>query len=503
VARSISGSLRAILRSVRILRIGKLIRLFKAPEITKFVAERIRSDMVILVASILSNLVVLLCLAHFIACAWYWIGHGLPSDQHDVTWVTKYIPSAESATVSEKYTWALHWSLAQFTGELIFMPENSTERGFAVFVLLLSFCASVVFAAGITTSMTRLMMVAGRHTSQLSTLRRYLFDHNISISLSVRMQRNGQHHLLEQKRNVPEDNVELLKVISEPLKVELHYELYSPALKFHPFFENFNDMNTAGLGMICHNGVTTTHLAMGDVVFNDCETAVEAEARMYFLVRGRLSYKQQRTDIVFMESGDWACEAILWTHWMHCGTLCAGHDENCILLGVHGQKFRSVLSTSPFPPATVYARSFVKELNRGANRSTGALQLPTDLQTTSIVEQCVSEAFPQSMGCEQSSETTFEGFMRLPARAIASGIAFRPRFPDNAREPSKASTVIPKRVSALMVHVKPAKRQNRTAPGVSAGEEDMQPNASEAFSDASSYDGCTQTTEVQSFGVSE
>ena len=45
-------------------------------------------------------------------------------------------------------------------------------------------------------------------------LRRYLADKAISSSLAVRVQRNAQHVLVEQKRNAAESSVELLSLIS-------------------------------------------------------------------------------------------------------------------------------------------------------------------------------------------------------------------------------------------------------------------------------------------------
>merc|ERR1712113_961084 len=105
---------------------------------------------------------------------------------------------------------------------MIIEPRSGGERLFTMLVLLLTFLLSALFVSSITTSMTRLMIVAGKQSSQLVALRRYLFGLHISASLIVRMQRNAQHVLAEKKKTAPD----VLALISETLQVEYHYELY-------------------------------------------------------------------------------------------------------------------------------------------------------------------------------------------------------------------------------------------------------------------------------------
>jgi hypothetical protein len=263
---------------------------------------------------------------------------------------------------------------------------NNTERGIAITLLLFAYLASVVFSASITTSMTRLMMAAGKQAALMSTLRRYLVDHNISPSLTVRMQRNAEHSLLEQRRNIPESSVELLRMISEPLLVELHYELRTPLISVHPFFDRFKEINSAGVGVMCHQATSVVHLSPGDVVFRDCETMTDLDARMYWCMQGRLKYTQTLAPPAHMEPGNWACEAVLWTTWMHCGTLQACSE--CNLLGLNSRKVRNVWGNTPFSQVRSYAQKFVKELNECDRQEL------TDLVMYSIVDHSMASAFP-------------------------------------------------------------------------------------------------------------
>merc|ERR1719433_34259 len=116
--------------------------------------------------------------------------------------------------------------------------------------------------------MTRLAMVTGKQSSQLVALRSHLFDLRAPPALVVRMQRNAQRALEERKNCAPE----LLEMISEPLRKELHFEVFAPVLFTHPFFAFYRDVNPAGVRRLCHSAVQQLHFMRGDVIFGDYET---------------------------------------------------------------------------------------------------------------------------------------------------------------------------------------------------------------------------------------
>merc|ERR1712061_616935 len=164
------------------------------------------------------------------------------------------------------------------------------EQGFTAAVLFFGFVFSSSLVSSLTTAMTRLQMITRKQSQQMSQLRRYLVNKNINRALSVRIQRNAQHILLEQKRNMPESTVELLKVLSEPLRVEIHFALYSETFMNHPFFCCFNEMNAAGVRSVCHTCVTEQSLSVGDILFAELE--VPTVPRMFFLKTGQTQYEQ-------------------------------------------------------------------------------------------------------------------------------------------------------------------------------------------------------------------
>mmetsp|Transcript_86787 Transcript_86787/g.210493 ORF Transcript_86787/g.210493 Transcript_86787/m.210493 type:complete len:660 (-) Transcript_86787:85-2064(-) len=349
-----SGATLTGLWLTRTVRIVRLLRVSKVSEIEGYCTEFIQTESGALIVHMTKMMLVLVVAAHVIACIWYKVGMR-EGDSESAGWVFHY--RVLDASLEDRYTWAMYWSLSQFTGENIFAPHNSAERSFAVFVLLVAFLLSALFVSSITTSMTRLTIVAGKQPLQIVALRRFLFDKGISTSLFVRMQRNAQQALQEKKKAAPE----LLALISEPLLIEFHFELYSPALLEHPFLLYYHEVNPACIRKICHAAVSTLLLLKGDILFRDNETP--APARMLYVPEaGQLQYHVYGARPQSLSGNLWLCEPVLWTTWVHCGTLVA--EASCKVLALDAERFRKVMSSIPTRDAGKYAAAFVRQLNR-------------------------------------------------------------------------------------------------------------------------------------------
>eukprot|EP00928_Gymnodinium_smaydae_P054696 TRINITY_DN3842_c0_g1_i2.p1 TRINITY_DN3842_c0_g1~~TRINITY_DN3842_c0_g1_i2.p1 ORF type:complete len:910 (+),score=197.49 TRINITY_DN3842_c0_g1_i2:85-2814(+) len=351
------------LNLVRFMRVVRLLRLLKAAEIESFIREHIRSETTLLVAGVARTITLLLALAHLIACGWYALGL-LDPGPGQAGWVA--VHHLEDFGILHKYGWSMHWSLAQFIGENLFELRSSIERCYAIFVLLFAFLFSTLFISSVTTAMTRLQIIAGTQSSQMSALRRYLCDQRISTSLAVRMQRNVQHAMDNAKKHAPEASIVLLEMVSEPLRIELHFEVRFPILKGHPFFDCYEAVNEMGLRKVCHEAVTLESVSRGDVVYSSMEVA--EDPTMVFVFSGELEYAHEdpdgysETDPVKVLKGDWTAEGSLWTKWSHCGTLrCSG--DLCTLLQLSSQKWRSIVKPFPTDHARRYAASFVEVIN--------------------------------------------------------------------------------------------------------------------------------------------
>ncbi|CAK0856261.1 unnamed protein product [Prorocentrum cordatum] len=360
----------------RFLRVARIAR---AVQSAKLWTDRlVRSEEVRLVGSILWSVVLMLGMAHFVACAWY----ANAAVGAEASWLREN--GLRDATVMDHYAFALHWSLAQYPGEMILAPEGSSQRMFALVVVFLFFVAAAMFVSRITTSMTRLHILSSHQSKQFAELHRFLIDHRISRELAMRVHRNAEHALAMQKRNAPDSSIELFQMVSLDLQVDVHYEVHSPVLLQHPFFRNFMEVNSAAVRMICHTGASNFIQSPGDIVFSNGETPVLP--RMLFVVEGSLYYTRQR-ERKDVKEGQWLCEAVLWTRWTHCGTLMARSD--CRMLSITAQAFHKACEKFPSLHPGEYADQFVHHLNE-------YLDDLTDMRLSDAqVESMLEAAFPE------------------------------------------------------------------------------------------------------------
>jgi hypothetical protein len=385
------------MRVLRVIRLARLMRLSRnSPEISRLMALHVRNESTKVVLGVLRISVVVIAVTHAIACCWY----GVSMASSENSWVKEQHLTKEDS-LGLRYITCYYWSMVQISGSGIMEPENVVERFFGSIFMTMGFMISVSIVSNLTTLMTRLQLISAQITTQHSVLNRYLVDHEISSDLSSRVQRNAAHALAERKRNTPEHEVELLDIISTPLRVELSFEVSSPTLVPHPFFDCYGRTNPGGMRQICYYAVGSLQLSAGDVVFNSGE--VETESGMLFVLKGKLKYKKnfmadcdvhsEMTENVHMlESGNWICEMVLWTQaWAHQGVLRALSE--CKLLCLNAARFQATAAqfrTAQFHPAQ-YALSFVQELNYVAMRKDQLSDVAEDMIDTMCL---VREVFP-------------------------------------------------------------------------------------------------------------
>lgn len=343
-------------RTFRILRMLRLLRLIRMQETCALIAERFQSESMGIVVDVCRVLFVLLGLSHFIACLWYGLG-----SSRDGAWVASQ--GLEGEAFAKRYTLSLHWSLAQFAGGMDEVTAaNAGERVFAICVFLLAFILASCFVSVITSSMTQGYLVSAQRSQQVAVLRRYLCQNNISKQLAMRVQRNALCTMTHQQLQTPEDGVELLRLISEPLRVELHFETNSPLLAVNPFFANLVDECPQVIRRVCHSALQMQAVAAGDVIFSAAE--IPKAPKVYFVCGGVFEYHfLEPANVSRVLEGDWVAEAALWTSWFHRGDLAATSEAKLLLLDV--RRFHEVavqFEHLEYDPA-VYGREFVRMLN--------------------------------------------------------------------------------------------------------------------------------------------
>lgn len=350
-------------RTTRIIRIVRLLRLVRMQEIMANVTERIQSETLGPLVQVSKVLIVLLAVSHFTGCLWFAIGNRTTSEK---TWVAEGGYAAEG--VDAQYLASLHWALSQFSGGMDeISPASPLERLFAVAVGGLIFVIALVMMGVFTSGLTQQYIIGGSGARQLATLKRYLKQNNVSKVITKRVCRNAKHAI---SGDLTPESVELLHVISEPLKIELAFDMYSQVLMCHPFFLELLQESSPMLRPICHRAMSMLLLSGTDVIFNLGEEP--QEPKMYIVINGTLEYTDAYGEITVVGERKIIAEAALWTYWKHCGTLVCLSDAKLAMLD--GQGFIDIcqrfLRRSEAAVRVVdYAAQFVEELNKSEEKN--------------------------------------------------------------------------------------------------------------------------------------
>jgi len=344
-------------RVFRVLRMVRLLRMLRMKEVIQVFMERMHSERLWIFSDILKIMVLVVGMAHIIACLWYGIGN---TDSQENTWVKEHLKVYHD--LGARYAMSLHWSLSQFTGGMDEMrPHTVGERVFAICIYIFTFTVAAVFVSSLTSSMTRLHFIASHQSKQFFQLRRYLYQNNISDELTLRIQRNAQHAVTESQLFMQESSVDLLAMVSEPLRIDLHFELYSPIYHLHPFFDRYSNDCPQVMRKVCHRATSMTLASCGDTMFDAGE--IPAHPKMIFVCSGEMQYVSIGGTETQVKAVIWISEAVLWTPWMHLGVLTA--TSECRLIVLDSQKFHHIVAQydhADMDPRK-YAETFVDSLN--------------------------------------------------------------------------------------------------------------------------------------------
>jgi len=161
-----------------------------------------------------------------------------------------------------------------------------------------------------------------------------------------------------QTKHTPESSIELLSLISTPLRRELHFEVHSPLLIVHPFFRTYIDIYPTAIKKVCHEAIRLLTFSPGDIVFTEFEAPTVP--RMFWVADGELKYIQDVSQQKRVCYGNWLSEALLWTRWTHRGTLESKTESE--LMSLDASQFANIVANFPGMQVRNYAIQFCKNL---------------------------------------------------------------------------------------------------------------------------------------------
>jgi len=310
-----------------------LLRAVRMKVVLELFEERIQSDKLSLILSILKIFFFVLCFGHITGCMWWGLGVRRGNGE---TWTetTQY----NEKPLDWQYIICLHWALAQLGGGMDeVVPANASERLYVVAHYMVSYMITAFILSIVTSRLTQTHILQGAQARSMSVLRKYLTQNGIPGDLAMRVQRSAQHAL---SGEISADTVELLHFVSEPLQKEVSFGMYMPSLKHHVFFEKYCASHRHAMRQICHSAMQTLLLAPGDPAFFHGDEPERPQ--MYFVCKGSLEYSGE-TDVITVAERQVVAEPALWVQdWKHRGSLVALTEAKLAVLDA--RLFRGIVN---------------------------------------------------------------------------------------------------------------------------------------------------------------
>lgn len=347
-------------RALRVLRVFRMVRVVatkQMPESLQGVKLVMNSELFDVTCHMLKWVIAVIVYNHTLGCIFYALADiGERSD----SWLSAM--NLVNSDLFERYIHCFHWAMGNFHGTSDIGATTVAERAFTVGSMIIAVFGSNVVVSKMTSALTRLEILTATQSSKMNALRQFLVDNRISPPVMVKITKSAQARLEELKRNVPEDSIELLALLPDTVRAEMHADMFTPLMKPHPCFGAlFKDIHQGGIlcTKVFNECVHRVIFLSGDMLFSvNQETSVA-----YFVVHGRLCYLRRGYPLEYAGRGDWLCEATLWTSWTPYGALLAKKEASCLTLDA--AEFQRIYRHVPECAILLrkYAAFFCKALN--------------------------------------------------------------------------------------------------------------------------------------------
>lgn len=314
---SATASLMRATRVLSLFRAVRLVRIFKLKSMVSRFEDTCSSDLIVAICKIIRLMVMIICIHHYIACMWYWIGSA--SRDVGMNWIE--YEGLEDSSDGDCYASALHWALTQSTPATTnVFPHNTEERVYAICIVIFALVSFSSFVSSVTAAMTQLRTLNEDRNKEEGRIRDFIFANKISHRLGKVIWQTFRKKWRGKTRTTLEADLNLLTHLPESLAMELHAEMYALTLLLHPLFGVCNIADKAIIRQLCH-------LAMSQVIhspFEDLFIEGKPGDVMMFVSHGSLQYEclLLENESVEVLQDDWISEPVLWVaNWLHRGRL--------------------------------------------------------------------------------------------------------------------------------------------------------------------------------------
>lgn len=300
----------------------------------------------------------LLWLNHVICCIWYFIGTREDMSDTGYTWLDISLRSGDM-TYREvgpfyQYLTSLHWAFTQMTpGSMSVVPQNSLERFFNVWCLLVGLFVGALLISQLSARMVKMHVENQEQIVRMSKLHTYLKENAVAWTLRTRVQHQILERLQLQKRLTTQD-VPLLDLLAPSLRRDLCFSSFAHLLMNHTLFHAWGVADRNLLEDLCYNAVELVILSKDDDLF----TPQTPADKVFNVLKGTLRYEKtlllshskptvddDLACVDIIEAGSWISEVSLWLEWSYSGTMTG--VEQCELLALNVPATLELLQKRP------------------------------------------------------------------------------------------------------------------------------------------------------------
>eukprot|EP00931_Biecheleriopsis_adriatica_P113694 TRINITY_DN8885_c0_g2_i1.p1 TRINITY_DN8885_c0_g2~~TRINITY_DN8885_c0_g2_i1.p1 ORF type:complete len:936 (-),score=147.56 TRINITY_DN8885_c0_g2_i1:130-2937(-) len=319
----------------RLARTARIVRIFKVFALIKRYSKAMVSPRYKGLFQALQILAIIVWINHLLCCMWMGAAR-MGGDVFEQTWLDRFDGGRlghtfAEASVEYQYTTALHWSITQMTpGSMEVFPTNPLERIINILCLIFGLFFGSTLISQLSAGLVQANMARREEHGRIEKLRDYLKANNVPQDMARIIQGQITSRLSAGKQLVEKD-VHALQLLPSTLRLQLQAQVFSEFLMRHPLFmQCFGRELSSVKDLIRLNAIERATLNEGDELF-----CTDSPADFVYLVLdGSLMYtKEPHVPPCYVETGTWMCEAALWMHLVHLGTMAA--TASTVLLKMH------------------------------------------------------------------------------------------------------------------------------------------------------------------------
>ncbi|KAL4479754.1 hypothetical protein ABPG73_017975 [Tetrahymena malaccensis] len=282
-----------ILKIFKIMKVLKLLRVVKLKFIIEKLVEYLKlSKSMLGILGFLKLSSIILFIAHWVACMWFYVGSQFPNDG----WIAAQ--NMQNETWQYQYVTSIYWAITTMVtvgyGDIV--PRNIEEKLFVIFVMLM---ACGIFAYTMNTMgavLSQIESFSSEYKKEIQQVNIYLDSKKIKLELKIRI-RKYLEYIYESKQKNQIDETNLFSKLSSSLKNELIHQINEKIINdCHLFTKLFNQQNLEQFLFQISINLLEKITIPEEIIINQEENGVEDDLSMYFIQDGEVEIFYQHSN---------------------------------------------------------------------------------------------------------------------------------------------------------------------------------------------------------------